>query len=53
MGTLKYQGLTIACITGGIAEVMFGLPDEIAEASRAYLTDDLVEVVDRFAIACN
>ncbi|MCH9051910.1 MAG: ADP-ribosylglycohydrolase family protein, partial [Proteobacteria bacterium] len=44
---------TIACITGGIAEVMFGLPDEIAEASRGYLTDDLVEVVDRFAIACN
>jgi ADP-ribosylglycohydrolase len=39
---------TIACITGGIAEVLFGLPDEIAEASRAYLTDDLIEVVDRF-----
>lgn len=39
---------TIACITGGIAEVMFGLPDEIAEASRGYLTDDLIEVVDRF-----
>ncbi len=38
---------TIACITGGSAEVMFGLPDEIAEASRGYLTDDLVEVVDR------
>ena len=40
---------TIACIAGGIAEVMFGLPDEIAEASRGYLTDDLVEVVDWFA----
>ena len=39
---------TIACITGGIAEVMFGLPDEIAETSRGYLTDDLVEMVDRF-----
>ena len=39
---------TIACITGGIAEVMFGLPDEIAEASLGYLTDDLIEVVDRF-----
>ena len=39
---------TIACITGGIAEVMFGLLDEIAEASLEYLTDDLIEVVDRF-----
>ncbi len=39
---------TIACITGGIAEVMFGLPGVIAEISRSYLTDDLVEVVDRF-----
>ena len=44
---------TIACITGGIAEVMFGLPEEIAKASRGFLTDDLVEVVDRFAITCN
>lgn len=39
---------TIACIAGGIAEVMFGLPDEIAEMSRGYLTDELVETVDRF-----
>jgi ADP-ribosylglycohydrolase len=39
---------TIACITGGIAEMMFGLPEEIAESSRGYLTDDLVEVLDRF-----
>jgi ADP-ribosylglycohydrolase len=39
---------TIACITGGIAEMMFGLPEKIAESSRGYLTDDLVEVLDRF-----
>ncbi len=39
---------TIACITGGIAEVMFGLPHDIAEATRGYLSEDLVEVVDRF-----
>ena len=39
---------TVACITGGIAEVMFGVPDDIAETARSYLTDDLVEVVDRF-----
>ena len=39
---------TVACITGGIAEVMFEVPDDIAETARSYLTDDLVEVVDRF-----
>lgn len=41
---------TIACITGGIAEVMFGLPSAIATGAREYLTDDLVEVVDRFSV---
>ena len=39
---------TIACITGGIAEVMFDVPDEIANSARSYLTDDLIDVVDRF-----
>ncbi len=39
---------TVACITGGSAEVMFEVPDDIAETARSYLTDDLVEVVDRF-----
>ena len=27
---------------------MFGVPDDIAETARSYLTDDLAEVVDRF-----
>lgn len=40
---------TLACITGGIAEVMFGLPDEIAKTARTNLSDDLTEVVDRFS----
>ena len=39
---------TIACIAGGIAEVMFGLPNEIKMTTRAYLTDSLIDVVDRF-----
>ena len=39
---------TIACITGGIAEAMFGLPEEIARMARTYLTDDLAVVGDRF-----
>ncbi len=39
---------TIACITGGIAQVMFGLPESIAVTARGFLTDDLIAVVDRF-----
>ena len=39
---------TIACITGGIAEALFGLPEEIGRSAKTYLTDDLVDVVDRF-----
>jgi hypothetical protein len=39
---------TIGCITGGIAEVIFGVPEEIGDRSRGYLSDDLIEVVDRF-----
>ena len=42
---------TLACIAGGIAEALFGLPDDIAAASRRYLTDDLLAVVDRFSDA--
>ena len=42
---------TIACISGGIAEVMFGIPDEIVDTARGYLTDDLIDVLDRFAEA--
>ncbi len=39
---------TIACITGGIAEVMFGVPGEIAGQARTYLADDLIDALDRF-----
>ncbi|MDJ0951001.1 MAG: ADP-ribosylglycohydrolase family protein [Alphaproteobacteria bacterium] len=39
---------TIACITGGIAEVMFGVPAEIADQAKSYLTGDLLDVLDRF-----
>lgn len=42
---------TLACIAGGIAEALFGLPDDIAETARRYLTDDLLAVVDRFSDA--
>jgi ADP-ribosylglycohydrolase len=39
---------TIACITGGLAECLFGLPDDIARKARAHLAPDLAGVVDRF-----
>ncbi len=42
---------TLACIAGGIAELLFGLPDDIAETARRHLTDDLLAVVDRFSDA--
>ncbi len=40
---------TIGCMTGGIAEVMFGVPDGIAETALAYLSDDLTDAFDRFS----
>ena len=39
---------TVACIAGGLAEALFGLPEAIAAQARAYLTDDLEAVVARF-----
>ncbi len=39
---------TVACIAGGLAEALHGLPEEIAAQARAYLTDDLKTVVARF-----
>ena len=42
------DSVTIACIAGGVAEVMFGLPDEIKTKAQSYLTNDLIDVVDRF-----
>ncbi len=39
---------TLACIAGGIAEVLFGLPEAVVRAARARLDEPLLEVVDRF-----
>ena len=39
---------TLACITGGIAEALHGLPPEIAAQARGYLDQDLLGVIDRF-----
>jgi ADP-ribosyl-[dinitrogen reductase] hydrolase len=42
---------TLACITGGIAEALHGLPAAIAEQARVRLDDDLRRVVGRFYAA--
>jgi ADP-ribosylglycohydrolase len=39
---------TLACITGGIAEALHGLPTDIAEQARGYLDDELRRIVERF-----
>ncbi len=39
---------TLACIAGGIAEAIFGVPEKIAATAWGYLTDELDAVVKRF-----
>ena len=39
---------TIACITGGIAEAAFGVPEEIAEQANGYLPDEFIQIVEKF-----
>jgi ADP-ribosylglycohydrolase len=39
---------TLACITGGIAEALHGLPAEVAEEARGHLDNGLLRVVERF-----
>lgn len=39
---------TLACIAGGVAEAMHGLPVAVAAAAREHLTQDLRLVLDRF-----
>jgi ADP-ribosylglycohydrolase len=38
---------TLGCIAGAVAEAVHGIPREIAETVRGYLTDDLAEVLAR------
>jgi ADP-ribosylglycohydrolase len=41
---------TLACITGGIAEAFYGgIPEEIQNAAREYLTSEQLEIVDAFS----
>ncbi len=39
---------TLTCIAGGMAEAMYGVPEEIAAEGRKRLPEDMLEVLDRF-----
>ena len=39
---------TLTCIAGSIAEAFYGVPEEMKEECRKRLTDEMVEVVERF-----
>lgn len=39
---------TIACIAGGIAEAMFGIPQDIREKGKSYLPDQMLQVIEQF-----
>jgi ADP-ribosylglycohydrolase len=42
---------TLACIAGAVAEAIHGLDRVIADSARAYLTDDLRVILERFESA--
>lgn len=39
---------TISCITGGIAEALFGIPEHILLSALTYLPEDLIQIATRF-----
>ena len=42
---------TLACIAGGVADVVHGLAVDVATTARRHLTPDLAAVLDRFTAA--
>ena len=39
---------TLTCIAGGMAEAFYGVPEEFKEECRKRLSEDILEVLDRF-----
>ena len=39
---------TIACITGGIAEACYGIPEEIAQQAYTYLPEEFLGIIEDF-----
>jgi len=42
---------TLTCIAGSMAEAFYGVPEELKCKCRTYLTEDLLQVLDRFDAA--
>ena len=43
---------TLTCIAGSIAEGFYGVPENLKARCRAYLSEDLLQVLQRFDQAC-
>ena len=43
---------TLTCIAGGMAEAMYGVPEELAAKCRRRLPEDMIAVLDRFETVC-
>jgi ADP-ribosyl-[dinitrogen reductase] hydrolase len=39
---------TLACIAGAVAEAIHGVPEDISDCAREYLSADLLDILDRF-----
>ena len=39
---------TLTCIAGGMAEAMYGVPEDLKEECRKRLEPDMVELLNRF-----
>ena len=39
---------TLTCIAGSMAEAFYGVPEDLKQKAREYLTPDLLEILDRF-----
>ena len=39
---------TLCAIAGSIAEAYYGIPEDIGETSKSFLTEDLLKVVEKF-----
>lgn len=39
---------TLTCIAGSIAEAFYGVPEEMQAECRNRLSEDMIEVLDRF-----
>lgn len=39
---------TLCAIAGSVAEAYYGIPEDIGETAKSFLTEDLLEVVEKF-----